>query len=383
MKHLFLFEEASGNAASFGVGTYIKNLIAALKTENVKITVCKTIGKNKELYTEYDGNIRYVYVPSPANLYADKRDYYTNVFFLIYPYIDKHEKTVFHFNYLNCLQIAKLLRRHTSAKILITIHYRQLSASEHIDVEKEFINDYCDKVIVLGNHAYFSLIKDFSVNPDKIVIVPNGIQDCFELPTNNNPLIIRDIFKISPDEKVISFVGRFDLNKNAALLVKAFLNLLEKHHSIRLVLAGSGDFSQVLKLVRHSWGKITFTGFLNIENLHNLYRITDIGVVPSIYEEFGYVAAEMMMHQIPIIANNTSGLAEIIEDGISGKLIDLSPNQKEEDEVKNLSDAIEELLDNNNLCSYLGINARKRFLEKYQISIFKNKIKSLYNSLFI
>lgn len=49
--------------------------------------------------------------------------------------------------------------------------------------------------------------------------------------------------------------------------------------------------------------------------MYELYAIAEVGVVPSFHEEFGYVAAEMMLHKLPIIVNNTMGLKEITENG--------------------------------------------------------------------
>ncbi|MDR2921371.1 MAG: glycosyltransferase [Tannerella sp.] len=382
MKHLYLFEEATGNAAVFGVGTYIKNLLSVLKEEDIKITVCRTIGSHTELDITYDQTIRYIHIPAPADRYADKRDYYTNVFFVVYPFIDKDEKNVFHFNYLNCSKIAGLLKQHTHAKILLTIHYRQLSTSENKDAEREFVNEYCDKIIVLSRHAYVSLLNDFSVNPEKIMIIPNGIEDRFEWMHKDELQNIREYFNISPNEKVITFAGRLDANKNISVLIRAFLQVEKTDKSIRLVIAGTGDFSSAFSAISHSWGKITFTGFLNKQDLYKLYQITDLGVIPSVYEEFGYVAVEMMMHQIPVIANDTSGLAEIIENNISGKLVNIFSKKTERQAVITLSDSIEKMLTNKHVCLQMGINGRKCFLENYEISLFKKEMIKLYNTLF-
>jgi len=70
---------------------------------------------------------------------------------------------------------------------------------------------------------------------------------------------------------------------------------------IRLVIAGNGYYDNYLKECDNIWGKVTFTGQLDTDKLNSLYRVADIGVVPSIYEPFGYVILEMMMYDIPVI----------------------------------------------------------------------------------
>jgi glycosyltransferase involved in cell wall biosynthesis len=278
------------------------------------------------------------------------------------------------------LQLAKLLKVHFNTKLVLTIHYRKPNTSENIAFEKEFINTCCDCIIVLADHSYQSLLLEFHTDPSKIKIIPNAIKDIYNTNSIEKLQEIYKHYKISIDEKIILYVGRIDKNKNIQTLIKAFINVIETYENIRLVIAGHGDFEHVFKVIDHSWGKIVFTGFLSDDELYNLYKIAYIGVVPSIYEEFGYVAIEMMMHKIPIIANNTSGLAEIIENNISGKLITLSDNTQED--VIILSKAILHLLDNKELCIQMGENARKRFMKKYEMTFFRKEMTHLYDELF-
>ena len=48
------------------------------------------------------------------------------------------------------------------------------------------------------------------------------------------------------------------------------------------------------------------------KELYEIYQMADVGVVPSLYEPFGYVAVEMMMHRLPIVV--TSCLNEVVDD---------------------------------------------------------------------
>src|SRR5205814_8084426 len=52
------------------------------------------------------------------------------------------------------------------------------------------------------------------------------------------------------------------------------------------------------------------------------YRRATVCVVPSLWEGFGYVAAEAMACGAAVVASRVGGLAEIIEDGKSGMLIE-------------------------------------------------------------
>ena len=66
---------------------------------------------------------------------------------------------------------------------------------------------------------------------------------------------------------------------------------------------GDGFYSYYLNSCNPTWNKITFTGKLNKEDLYKLYQIADIGVLPSFHEQCSYVAIEMMMYGIPLVAS--------------------------------------------------------------------------------
>lgn len=124
-----------------------------------------------------------------------------------------------------------------------------------------------------------------------------------------------------------------------------------------------------------------FTGFIDQEKLSSLYEIADIGVIPSIYEEFGYVLVEMMMHSLPVIANNTTGLAEIIENGISGILLDLYSEHDSQKSIDLLADTIIDLLENEDKRRFYSKNAYERYINNFQIGLFKQKMLEVYRNI--
>jgi len=62
-------------------------------------------------------------------------------------------------------------------------------------------------------------------------------------------------------------------------------------------------------------------GQLPRKQLAALYQVADLTLVPSIYEPFGYAAIEAMAAGVPVVATRIGGLAEIIEDGVTGLLV--------------------------------------------------------------
>jgi glycosyltransferase involved in cell wall biosynthesis len=109
---------------------------------------------------------------------------------------------------------------------------------------------------------------------------------------------------------------------------------------------------------------------MNKSELYEFYSITDADIVPSLYEPFGYVAVEMMMHALPLIVTATSGLNEVVDEnsGIKVPLTELP--DKVEISTSILAQKILYLLQHPGEAKKLGKNARKRFSEKLFFGYF-------------
>lgn len=402
MKHIYLFDE-NCNATQYGIGTYIASLIRILDGSGMSVTVVNMLTKNDMLVTEFKGAVRYIKIPELRNKNASRKLYYRNVFYLLHPYIRKEEENIAHINYRNCKDLLLLLKQYFDFKILLTWHYsswvdwvsetqlvemykkqkqgmvltsKELAILEVFNIERQLVEECCDKVIAIAQHSFLSMQSIYGIQSEKLKIVYNGLIDHTHSMLNISDLKLE--FHLPIHEKIILFVGRLDENKNVLLLIKAFLKVRQNHESVRLIIVGSGNFVTPLSISVPFCSNITYTGFISKEELCKFYEIADIGVIPSKYEEFGYVAVEMMMHGLPIIANRTGGLLEIIEDGVSGILLDLK-NDEDEHSINILSEAIIRLLSNDTEKKKYGLNARKRYLDYFGMKAYKDKMLDIYN----
>ena len=153
---------------------------------------------------------------------------------------------------------------------------------------------------------------------------------------------------------IIGNAGRFVKQKNHPFLIQLVSKLKEENINSKLLLAGSGKLeSDIRALVKqlNVEDKIVFTGF--IENIDNFMESIDIYILPSLWEGFGYVLVEAMLHKKPVIAFNLSSNPEIIEDKKTGFLTE--PNNLEE-----ITNKIKLLATNQELREKMGIDGEKR-----------------------
>ena len=214
----------------------------------------------------------------------------------------------------------------------------------------------------------------------KITLVPNGLNDEFVPLSDEERISLRKRYGVSQQDFVIIFAGRIDPVKGISILLNAFNLILVKYQNIRLFIAGDGDYKASLKNASPHWANITFTGFVNKDELYSLYTIADIGVVPSLHEEFGYVALEMMMMNLPLVVSQTTGLSEMVKDGVNGLTANLSSSQDQQNELTRiLADKILTLIGDESLRREYRENGRKRFLDVYKTEYFRNEMVDFYH----
>jgi spore coat protein SA len=91
-----------------------------------------------------------------------------------------------------------------------------------------------------------------------------------------------------------------------------------------------------------------------------MYQASDLGVAPSVGEENSPLAVlEMMAQGLPVIASRVGGVSELVEDGITGRLVDV-PNSVDE-----WVDAIADAIADAEACGKMGVAARATVLRKF------------------
>ena len=115
------------------------------------------------------------------------------------------------------------------------------------------------------------------------------------------------------------------------------------------------------------------------EQLYEWYAISNVGVVPSLYEEFGYVVAEMLLHRLPVVAHDTTGIREITDNGKYGLLFRFPEDRKD---VSSLRDALLTAIIRTQSKEYEDVKdkGRQRVLENYLIPDFGERMQAVYRS---
>lgn len=154
--------------------------------------------------------------------------------------------------------------------------------------------------------------------------------------------------------KKILFVGTNMQRKGLPTLISAAPTILSKYPGTKFVIVGEDPVIPAMKDLSMSFDVsdyFIFLGWQSQDDLLGIYADADLFVLPSLTEAFGVTLLEALAVGLPVIASNTGGIPEIIQDGINGLLI--APDNQEE-----LSQAIEKIFDNKDFANALILNGR-------------------------
>jgi glycosyltransferase involved in cell wall biosynthesis len=106
--------------------------------------------------------------------------------------------------------------------------------------------------------------------------------------------------------------------------------------------------------------------------MSNFYRKARFLIVPSVWFEVSpMVILEAMSHGLPVIASRIGGLAELVEDGVTGFLF-------EPGNVEDLAKKMKRLWHNPDLCRQIGIGGREKAMRKYSEDIYYKHLMVVY-----
>ncbi len=361
---------------NYGVGTFITHFADGLSGhERIQVFVLQT--ELKEVTTfhiETKGNITYLKFPKLMKDDAQpiQKEYMQaakGIARVMSLYISNRTVNIVHMNFRYEYLLGEELKKVLNAKIIFTQHITPFS-SEPVDgnIMDEKIFMLSDVIVPVSNNGRDSLIHRLA-NRDKLTTIYNGISHkLFE--AKRNPHYIRKKYGLEKNIKLILYSGRLDFGKGLQYLLEAFSIVLKKQKDCHLIVAGDGEFGELIKYAAPMSSHIKFLGRVPFNELLDLYKEAIIGVIPSLKEECSYVALEMLHCGLPVIASNIGGLKEIFAHGEDAFLLEMTKPTGNKiypkaPEVTQISDYIIQLIEDESLRERFAAAARKKAMEKF------------------
>jgi len=164
-----------------------------------------------------------------------------------------------------------------------------------------------DRVIAVSNLTRNIIINKYGVPAERVVTVHNAVR--FAEKEEAQP-------ERGVKDKIITFLGRITYQKGPDYFVEAAAKVLKRVPNVRFVMAGSGDMmNHVIRRVARLGiaDRFHFTGFLRGDDVHKMFQLSDVYVMPSVSEPFGISPLEAMRSNVPVIISKQSGVAEVLD----------------------------------------------------------------------
>lgn len=234
-----------------------------------------------------------------------------------------------------------------------------------VKIEKFLQADY-----VLSVNNYFTKkLVEAGMSQQNAIAIPNMIEvaDDFEKITKSefrSPLRIGSLGRLSGEK-----------NFDKVLLAMKYLKD-KKDLEVEFYIGGVGQQKEYLEKLATELGVRNNFKILDwVEDKKTFFKDIDIFILPSFEETFGIVLLEAMLYSTPIIASNSWGPDEIIEEGVNGLKVSKDDN-KLMSEL--LAKAILKLQQDQDLARKIAENAHQNFFKKYEANIVMNKLEKLF-----
>lgn len=200
---------------------------------------------------------------------------------------------------------------------------------------------------------------------EDIVYIPNGIE--FDSNESNNSS------RINSNKFTFGFVANFYENKGHRYLIQAFNNFIESDNfNAELVLVGSGELEEEMKLLAKNNPNIKFLGFR--KDAQEIMKSFDCFVMSSVKEGFPFVILEAIKNKVPVISTEVGAIREILQDGKLGYIV--KPFNSEE-----LMQAMLHVINNQEESVHKAAEAYEFCLKNYSIDNMIRSTREIYEMI--
>jgi glycosyltransferase involved in cell wall biosynthesis len=185
---------------------------------------------------------------------------------------------------------------------------------------------------------------------------------------------LRKEFNFGNEDILVISVARITKDKGYHILEKAILKSKEIEN-LKFIIVGDGDYNSIMKKhlnIQIQNQQVHLLGYRN--DVASLLKMADIFVLPSLHETLSIALLEASNAGLALIASDTGGLPEILENNHNGLLVTAGS-------VEELTNAIHKIYYNEILRVKFAKNAKLKIEEKFSSQEIINQLNGVYNDL--
>ena len=347
-----------------GIVSYLSSVAIELKRKGYDIIVASSGGHIQDVLSR--NSIKHIHIPLNTKSEISPKVWFS--YSILEKYLIDNPVDLIHAHTRVAQVLAALLSRKFRIPVVTTCHgfFRPRWHRRKFPC-------WGNKVIAISNQVKQHLIKDFGVDERNVVLIHSGIdtQKYKTLGILEKENLKKEI-GIKQNHLVVGSAGRFSTVKGLDYFLKAIPHVLKEHENVTFLLIGYGRDEERLRKISKDLKLGDKLIFYNPEKDIGYYLgVLDVFIAPSIQEGLGLSILEAQAQQIPVIASNVGGIPDIIDDKVTGVLVE------PRDSIA-LSSAIVRLLYDARLREYIQKNAYYRVVDQFSLYKMIKQTEGVY-----
>lgn len=296
-----------------GTTSYLIGLYSSLMEDykDIEIHIGTKNPKNVQKYFNNYQNIKFIKYKSNIS--------FLRIFFEIPSIIKKNKFDFAHFQYVIPFSRSK------GCKYFVTIHDILFEDFENLfpffyKFTRKILFKYAaknaDKVFTVSKYSKSRIEKLYNINPKKIEITFNGINDMFYYFQASKNQSKDYILKKYGLENYLLYVSRIEPRKNHTSLIKTILNTsIDNSHKVVFIGENSliPDFEKIIsKANKRNKKFIYWYRNVALEDLLHFYNAGEAFIFPSLAEGFGIPPLEAAIMNIPVLCSNQTAMSDFV-----------------------------------------------------------------------
>lgn len=231
-----------------------------------------------------------------------------------------------------------------------------------------------DALVALSPRLKDDLLRLHIGRPERIEVIPLGFE--LESYAGADGRAFRREIGVEEGAPLVGIVGRLTAVKNHGLFLRAAARMSAARPDVRFAVIGDGERRAELERLAAGMGlggRVVFTGWRS--DLHAVYAALDVLTLTSFNEGTPMTVLEAMAAGKPVVAANVGGVADIVDDGITGFLFEKS---EAGDGASALEAHLLELLGDKPRAEAMGRAGRARVRERHSLDRMTDALVGLY-----
>jgi glycosyltransferase involved in cell wall biosynthesis len=263
----------------------------------------------------------------------------------------------------------------------LVVDYSQLGITYDM-IREKLLWRSADRVLAVSQTLMNDIHDSYGIPTERLRVVYNGADTGLFRPDGSSE-IPKPLAGLA-GKKIVLYVGHFGLRKGIFFLIRAMKLLKREVPDSHLVCIGgvpkwlgNGDYWGILNREIETNGvadSVTLLDKVKNTSLPDYYRAASVFALPSYYETISKVTMEAMACGLPVVATNSGGIPEVVDDRVTGLVVPYAS-------VEALASSLATLLKDEALSRRMGQAGRAKIERLFTWDAVADRVRSAYLEL--